>query len=159
MEKYGYKIFDKGLVNRYGTKFELNKIYNILDGEVKWGNDGNGFHFCENLEDTLRYGNAMEGETDICYVRGSGKILEYEDDYNDYYDMYVASSIEILKILPREEIIGSMLSGGFLSQRRFVMGYKLTEEEIEKFLVMRPELFDTIEYYQRNNKDAFSKGK
>ena len=42
----GYKAFDKGLINRYGTKFEVGKIY-IAEGAIKFGNQGNGFHLCK----------------------------------------------------------------------------------------------------------------
>ena len=51
---YGYKCFNSDMTNRYGKKFELGKVYST-DGKVKFGNSGNGFHFCKNIEDTLRY--------------------------------------------------------------------------------------------------------
>ena len=50
----GYKCFNENLINRYGTKFEIGKIYHA-NGNIKFGNKGNGFHLCKNLEDTLRY--------------------------------------------------------------------------------------------------------
>lgn len=31
----GYKCFDKGLINRYGEKFEIGKIYHVV-GIVKF---------------------------------------------------------------------------------------------------------------------------
>lgn len=31
----GYKCFDKGLINRYGKKFEIGKIYHVV-GIVKF---------------------------------------------------------------------------------------------------------------------------
>ena len=48
----GYKLLDIGLINEYGYKYEFNKEYK-LNGELKW--NYNGFHFCTNIEDTLRY--------------------------------------------------------------------------------------------------------
>ena len=45
----GYKCFNKGLINRYGKKFEVGKIYH-QDGDIKFGINGNGFHMCSNLE-------------------------------------------------------------------------------------------------------------
>ena len=52
MEVKGYKAFNKGLTNRYGRKFEIGKQYS-LDGKISFGNDGNGFHFCKNIEEVL----------------------------------------------------------------------------------------------------------
>lgn len=157
MEKYGYKAFDKGLVNRYGTGFEVGKTYSINSETVKWGNDGKGFHFCKNLEDTLRYFDAMNEEVDICYVKGFGNIMDYEDDYNEYYNMYVSSNIEIIRILTREEIINHMLGQWEVPMQRFVQGYKLNESEIDMFLEKEPKLLSYIEYYQKDNKGAFKR--
>ena len=39
----GYKVLLKGLINRYGYTYELNKKY-VLNGELKWRK--NCFHFC-----------------------------------------------------------------------------------------------------------------
>ena len=50
----GYKGFNKDFTNRYGDKFEIGKIYHA-DSEIKWGNKGNGFHLCTNIEDCFRY--------------------------------------------------------------------------------------------------------
>ena len=58
----GYKCFSEGLVNRYGVKFEIGKIYHT-ENEVKY--QYNGFHMCANLEDTLRYFDAMDDTVDI----------------------------------------------------------------------------------------------
>ena len=55
----GYKCFNENLTNRYNTKFEIGKIYHV-NGNIKFGNNGNGFHICKNLEDTLRYFNSFE---------------------------------------------------------------------------------------------------
>lgn len=156
MEVYGYKAFDKGLTNRYGTKFQVGNKY-VASGNIKWGNDGNGFHFCENLEDTIRYFDAMNEEIDICYVKGFGKIIEYEDDYYGYYNMYASSNIEIIKLLTREEIISHILNKGYASQERFVMGFKLRDDEIELFLEKNLNLSSYIDYYQKNIKNTFKK--
>ena len=48
-ELNGFKCFNKGLINRYGMQFELNKVYHC-DGEIIFGNHGNGFHMCKYLE-------------------------------------------------------------------------------------------------------------
>ena len=104
MEIHGYKAFHKGLVNRYGLSFEEGGVY-TCEGELKFGNDGNGFHFCKRLEDTLRYFPATEEEIDIAEVTALGDIVEGEDDYYGYYDMYCTNRIRIDKILTRADII------------------------------------------------------
>ena len=42
-------------------KFELYKLYST-EGKIKYGLEGNGYHFCKYLEDTLRYYDAMNDE-------------------------------------------------------------------------------------------------
>ncbi len=79
----GYKCFNKGLINRYGTKFCIEKTYHC-DKQIKFGNNGHGFHVCKRLEDTLRYFDAMNKEVDICIVECYGKYDKQEDDYYDY---------------------------------------------------------------------------
>ena len=74
MEIIGYKCFNKDLLNRYGKKFRLGKIY-ITEGSIKFGNSGNGFHLCKNMENTFRYFDAMNENVDICKVRASGVIV------------------------------------------------------------------------------------
>lgn len=152
---YGFKCFNKGLINCYGKEFEVGKSYHI-DGDIKFGVRGNGFHMCINLEDTLRYFNAMEDEVDICYVEGSGKMLLYEDEYYGYYDMYVVKNLKIIKKLTREEIISYALNLPDYRVARFVSLFRLTKEEKELFvkkynnshMVLR-----TMKYYQNSNID------
>lgn len=128
----GFKCFNKGLINRYGKKFEVGKIY-FAEGSIKFGNEGNGFHLCKNLEDTLRYFDAMNDEVSICRVIGSGEIHEWFDEYYEYFDMYVASNLQIIKELSREEIIDIGLNLNNLKVNRFISGYRLNEEEIKMF--------------------------
>ena len=63
----GYKAFNKDLTNRYGSEFVEGTTYRV-EGELKFGNNGNGFHFCKRLEDTLRYFPGMEEEIDIASI-------------------------------------------------------------------------------------------
>lgn len=105
----GYKAFNADLTNRYGIPFEEGKKYSV-NGHAVFGNHGNGFHFCERLEDTLRYFDAMDGEVLFAEVVGSGDIVEYSDEYYGYYDMYAATEIEVLRVLTREDIINMYLS-------------------------------------------------
>lgn len=154
-----YKCFNKGLVNRYGKKYEVNKLYSA-DGEIKFGNSGNGFHMCKYLEDTLRYFDAMNDEVDIGLVHGFGKEVKYDDEYNGFYDMYVYEKMIIDKVLTREEIIKYGLNLSEYRIRRFISLYRLNDDEIRLFLDKFKSDFgvnDYIEYYQKNNADAFKK--
>ena len=154
---YGYKCFNSDMTNRYGKKFELGKVYST-NGKVKFGNSGNGFHFCKNIEDTLRYFDAIDGEVKICIVRGFGEYAIEEDDYNGYYDMFSIENIEIVKILSREEIIHIALNLNELRVCRFIQCFKLNNDEIELFkekFNKNRSVHDYIEYYQIGNKEAF----
>ena len=161
MEVRGFKCFKPGLINHYGTKFEVGKIY-IMPGAIKFGINGNGFHLCKNIEDTFKYYDAMNKDVEICEVIGSGKIAEYEDDYCGYYGMYAVSQLQILRKLSREEIINIGLNLNVVRARRFVELFRLTEEEINKFIEKFKnrefiEIENVIDYYQRGNLDAFTK--
>lgn len=154
---YGYKCFDKGLVNRYGQKFEVGKIYHC-DGEIKFGNDGNGFHVCRRLEDTLRYFDAMNEEVEVCRVKCYGEYDEGEDRYNDYYDMFAFEYMVITKVLTREEIIKYGLSSYEMQVKRFIASFKLTPEEIVLFkerFIRSSDVQKTIAYYQEGDIHAF----
>lgn len=159
MEIIGYKCFNKDMTNRYGCQYEIGKTYS-KEGQIEFGNDGNGFHFCKRLEDTIRYFDAMNDEVSICLVRGFGTIVENEDDYNGYYDMYASEKLEILQKLTREEIILYGLKLHPIRVTRFIQGFKLTDDEIElfkeKFKNYR-EVLQYIDYYQIGNKEAFKK--
>ena len=155
---YGYKCFNKGLINRYGIQFEVGKTYHC-DGEIKFGNNGNGFHVCRRLEDILRYFDAMTGKVDICKVICYGKYAKGEDEYNDYYDMFAFEYMIIQKIMTREEIINYGLGLYEMQAKRFVSQYKLTEEEIAIFknrFQRSSHILNTISYYQEGNLNAFN---
>lgn len=159
-EVHGYKAFSKGLKNRYDMQFEVGKKYHV-DGDIKFGVTGNGFHFCANMVDTLRYVNGLEEEIDMCEVIGSGKIVEFYDDYYGYYDMYAASDLEIVRIVPREEIISMAHSMNEIELDRLFMGYKLTSDELKELKSMlnpyQKHLEKTIAYFQYGDKDAFGR--
>lgn len=159
MEIYGYKCFNKDMTNRYGKKLEIGKIYSTSN-DIKFGNDGNGYHFCKNMEDTFRYFPATTEEVSVCYVKGSGNIVEYEDDYNGYYDMYAAESIEILKKLDRQEVINYALELPSYRVKRFIQTFKLNDDEIELFkdkFKNNLDVINTISYYQLNDLDVYKR--
>ena len=155
----GYKCFNKGLVNRYDTKFEVGKLYHC-DNEIKFGNDGNGFHVCKRLEDTLRFFDAMNKEVDIAKVQCYGNYDKGEDDYNEYYDMYAFEYMIIEKVLTREEIINYGINLYEMRLNRFLSLYKLSQEEItlfkEKFK-NNINVLNTIAYYQEGDKDIYNR--
>lgn len=158
MEIRGFKAFDKEMKNRYGQSFLEKEIYTI-SGDLKFGNEGNGLHFCKRMEDTLRYVPGMEEEIQIASVISKETIVEYYDDYYGYYDMYAAQCLFVEHIYSRLEIISYMLKSHPYSVQRFLSGYRLTENEIELFqnaFSTQQSILNTISYYQLNNKDVFS---
>ena len=148
----GYKVLLSGLVNRYGTVYELNKKY-ILRGELKWRE--NGFHFCSRPEDTLRYIDAFNEEFDMAEVEGSGDLHLYEDDYYGYYDMYASSEMEIKRVIPREEWIRSVIDSKIPDRvKRLISTMKLTDDEIELIREKYNTSMDFyIDYYQNKDKE------
>lgn len=154
----GYKAFNKNMCNRYGMKFDVGVEYSVL-GPVSFGNTGNGYHFCERLEDTLRYVDAMNDEVKIAEVIGSGDVREMYDDYYGYYDMYVVSNLEIIRVLDREEIIDQFLMLPGYRVERFVKGFRLTDDELVNFkdkYMNEMKVLQAISYYQEGDTDAYN---
>lgn len=158
MELKGYKAFNGDLTNNYGDKFEEGKTYH-LDGNVKFGVDGYGFHFCKNIEDTFRYIN--DPNIKVAKVTASGKIVESSDEYNEYFDMYASDTITIDHIMTREEIIREMLGKTENKVCRFIMtGFKLSDDEIKMF---RAKFYNSrmvsnyLDYYMLGDKEVFNR--
>lgn len=153
----GYKCFNKGLINRYGHKFEEGEIYHYV-GDVKFHKSG--FHMCSNLEDTLRYFDAFNDEVDIASVTGYGDINAYDDEYNGFYDMYAVEYLKINHVLTRDEIIEYALKLPEFQVKRFISLFKLTNDEIElfqdKFFNVKSVIL-TIDYYQNKDNDKVLK--
>lgn len=147
----GYKSFSIDRKNIYGLIFEEGKKYHCT-GEISFGTKGNGFHFAERLEDTIRYSGYSDKEilrdVSIARVIGSGTIIKSEDTYNEYFDMYSVSDLEIIKFLSREEIISLALNLPETRMYRFVSLYRLTEEEIKLFQGKSHYVDTAIKYYQ-----------
>lgn len=159
MEIKGYKAFDKDGINRYGQEFLEDTHYHI-DGKISFGNNGNGFHFCLRMEDTFRYFDSWSHDIDVAAVYGSGDIVEFNDEYYGYYDMYAASDLYVERFLSREEIIGHFLEANEFAVRRFVSSFRLTEEEIEVFKVTYADninILNAISYYQEKDLDVYSR--
>lgn len=155
----GYKAFDKNMRNRYGRLFEEGQTYKV-EGALSFGNDGNGFHFCKNLEDTLRYVPATEEEVTIARVASLGEVYEASDEFYGFYNMYSARIIKIEKFLSREEIIIKYLDNSEHSVLRFLQLFKLSEEEIPLFkirYVNNTNIQNAISYYQEGDKETYEK--
>ena len=153
-----YKCFDKGLKNRYGDTFEIGKVYHASK-DIKYGINGNGFHVCLNMEDTLRFFDALNEEVDICEVSCFGKSQRKDDEYYGYYDMYCVENIIINRILERNEIIEHALDLSYNQAIHFISTYRLITEEIELFKEKNKNnltIMNYIRYYQENDKEAFS---
>lgn len=154
----GFKAFDNNMNNRFGVHFEEGAVYNVL-GPAVFGNNGNGYHFCRRLEDTLRYVDGMNSNIQIAEVIGIGDIKKSSDEYYGYYDMYVASSLFIVKVLSREEIIKLGLQMPDFRSERFVKGYRLTDDEINLFKNKFSEdsqVLQAIAYYQEGDHSVYN---
>lgn len=159
MEMIGYKTLDNESKNRYGKTFLPGIVYSV-EGEVRFGRNGNGYHFCKNFEDSLKYLECFTRNFKLAKVRAFGEIRESFDRYNDIYDIYVASSLEILSYLTEEEIFKIALQLSPIQIKRFLQLYPLTELEKERFKeeykMLELGVMQTFDYYQENKKDAFS---
>ena len=152
----GYKAFDYDLVNTYGMKFDLNVEYS-LSGELKFGNNGNGFHFCTNLEDTLRYVDGANAI--IVMVEALGNLKQYDDEYNGYYDMFVTNKIKIIKVLTKEDILKYKFKLPEFRMIRLISSYfQFSEEDLQMLEMLyqnNDSIIKAIRYYQRNELDAY----
>ncbi len=149
----GYKLFNKDFTNRYGMKFEIGQKY-IKEGNVRFGVHGSGFHFCKNFEDTFRYFDSSEGFI-LAQVIGSGDIVEYNDDYYEFYDMYASSELTIIKIISREEIMemAKDICNIEYKIRRFIQLFHMTDDEEKQLIKVNPSLEDTINLYKSYKKE------
>ncbi len=154
---YGYKCFNKGLVDNYGNSYQVGKTY-TCDGDIVFGK--NGLHMCLRLEDTLRYFDAFNEEITMCRVVGFGECDQIDDEYNGYYDMYACRGIYIVRELKREEIIAYGLELSDLQLMRFVSSFKL--DDVEKGIFRKKFngnvlVSQYIDYYQDKIKNAFER--
>ena len=156
----GYKAFNSDLTNNYGKKFTEGYVYHV-SGDVSFGVKGNGFHFCKRMEDTFRYIN--DDNKLVAEVTGFGNIKEGFDNYNEYYDMYSASSIKINRFLSREEVLNYVMHANEFAVIRFIVtGFKLTDEEISLFRNIFSDsllINNYLDYYYLHDKDIFKKNK
>lgn len=153
----GYKIFNGDFTNRYGMQYELGQTY-YKEGNIRFGVAGHGFHFCRNFEDTFRYYDTSE-DFILAEVIGSGKIVEYNDDYYEFLHMYASSELKIVRIVPRKEIMEmakKMIKIDFRI-KRFIQLFYLTEEEEAELIELNPKLKEYIDYYGEYKKEQLEK--
>lgn len=158
MDRIGYKAFDKGLIDMYGNPRELNHVYSV-DGPILWNSThgGNGYHFCTYLEDCFSYFNGFEKDIDIAVVKGSGEMIQYDDEYRGNFKMYVSRNIEILRVLSRKEIIEYFLQrkNHLETFSKFIYGYPLSLEE--RTLFLDDEVSRRVINYKYGNNKVYAK--
>lgn len=160
MKITGYKALDKNKCNIHGLRFTPGFSY-YCDKPIKFGTNGNGFHFAQRLEDTLRYINSDKilREPLIAKVIGYGNIKEGYDEYNGYYNLYSASNLKVIKYLSRDEIIKYamyLLNNNCIDRlERFISLYKLSNDEIILFEGKFIKIDLAINYYQRGYEDTY----
>ena len=153
----GYKAFNKNKTNRYGVPFVEGVTYKV-DGDIAFGNSGNGFHMCTHLSDVFRYFDAIEDEVLVAKVIGRGDRREYSDEYEGYYDMYACREMQIIRFLSREEVIAHMLNAIEPDVIKFIKTFRMTGDEKIDFLYQFRSNMKVIEhllYYQYGYKKVF----
>lgn len=86
MKIRGFKAFSSNMTNYHGITFEEHKLYTIPnDMAIKYGKEGNGFHFAKNMEDTLRYVDGMNEIIYIASIIASGEIVQTKNMEDMYY--------------------------------------------------------------------------
>jgi len=154
----GYKVLDIEHKNRYGKEFVVNQNYHV-DGDIRFGTNGLGYHFCLNFEDSLKYIERFTRDFTLARIKASGEIKESFDRYNGVYNIFVASDLEVIKFLTDEEIfcLGVNLCPDRV--KRFLQLYPLTLEEKEKFKKeyksVNLGVMQTFKFYQEQDKEAF----
>lgn len=159
-EIIAYKVFSKGLINRYGIKFEVGKFYQTFD-KVRYGTNGHGFHMSLYLENGFRYFDSSSDTVDLALVRGFGDMQHVDDEYCGYYDLYVCQGMEILKVYSEEEVINMCLALNGYRAENFLKTFKLTKNQIKMFKETFKDdntILKYIAYYQEGYEKAFIEG-
>lgn len=159
----GYKSFSYNGTNQANEIMEPGKKYHC-DGIIKYNN--NGFHLATKFEDTIAFSdlvNSSGKKNDlhnviIAEVIGSGNIDKVSEDfanYFGYYDMYACSDIEIIRFIPRDELISMALKLDAQRMIRFVSYCYLTNDELKLFEGLYVGVDAAIEYYHNGNKNIY----
>lgn len=138
---HGYKAFASDGTNIALETMPVGKYY--YDGQIKYGKCG--YHFAQNLEDTIRYSGTSSPI--IAEVIASGVIDEGADEYYGFYNIYAASNIEIVRYLTREEILQYALGLNIERMKRFIVSFELTDEELNLFIQKNKMVEKIVEDY------------
>lgn len=159
-EYVGYKAFNADRTNRYGMKFEEGKTYHT-DGEIKSGNDGNGFHMSLKIANVFRYFDSDNivvakvtgfGECDYLEATSFGRF--------DYDDMYSCEYMRIDKFMSREEVVDTILNENANEVCKFLISFKANVEELERIYDKFSNdkmVINTMLYYRLGYKDIYDK--
>ena len=159
----GYKSFSSNGTNQAHEIMEAGKKYHC-DGIIKYNK--NGYHLATNFEDTIAFSDIVDSDGNsndlhdviIAEVIGSGDIDKVSDMYANYYgyfDMYACSDIEIVRFIPREELMKMALELNNVRMERFVSYLKMSSEELKLFQGYNIRVDAAIEYYHNNNKSIY----
>ena len=160
----GYKSFAFNYTNQAGEVMEEGHTYHC-DGPIKYNK--NGYHMALHFEDTIAFSDTVDEngqpkrlhDVIIAEVIGSGEIDKVDPSYSDYYDywdMFACSDMEIVRFVPRLELIKKALNLDSKRMKRFVSNTKLSDYEISLFRDVNPEVDLAIQYYQEGNEEAYS---
>lgn len=149
----GYKAMNYDYSSRFGDTYEIGKTY-TKEGQIIY--QKNGFHFCVNPEDTLRYFNGFN-DFRMALVNGEGDLYERIDEEYEFYGCYVCRTLTFIREIPREELFNIIINSNEIRVKRFVTLSELSEEEKEEVLYRYPNLKEIIDYYQ--NKEFVLKRK
>lgn len=154
----GYKGFKKGLINNYDKQFEVGKTYSV-EGEIAFGLTGNGYHFSQNIYDVFKY-IYPKGEIEVALVSTNDKgkdLINSEDDYYGYYDLYCCRNLKIERIISREEVIDLILKSPKEGIIKFISSEDMSIEECKKFLSFDSDIIKAIKYFQLGDKDVYER--
>lgn len=156
----GYKAFNSDKTNRYGFPFESGNTYSV-DGEIKFGNEGNGYHLCTSISDVFRYVDADSVDNYvIAEVYGFGDYKQFDDDYEGYYDMYSVRHLYIKKFLTRDEVFEIIKKLHEWQIMKIIKTSKLLPNEIEYIkdkYKSNVSIICALLYYQLDQKDIYER--
>ena len=119
----GYKFMESDMTCK-GFQYEIEKEYS-LEGELQICK--NGFHFCENPFECLRYYDNIEGDKRLFLVEALGEVIT--DD-----DTSVTNKIKILEeIKDIEKFFDENIKNFEVVWFYILVNQKLSEEFIDKY--------------------------
>src|SRR5574344_407280 len=119
----GYKFMESDMICR-GFQYEIGKEYS-LEGELEICR--NGFHFCENPFDCLKYYDNIKGDKRLFLVEALGIVVNGDNKS-------VTNKIKIIKEIPDiENFFDENINNFVVDYYILINNQKLSEEFIEKY--------------------------